>query len=215
MIIYICGAYVDDKEHTYLQVETPIGDEQGGSGEDPLRVPHETYGSGGREKKKIAAIQVEAGKAFTHPELMDATEKAAKALYQQGVRKGDVVCLCVCNTILYGPLVYGTLHLGTIASMVSTMTDVSTLAYYLKTNNAKVVLGMRFFQKQLAEAVALVEQEIERKINVLYPEELYTKADAPEIPAEYDGLKDATLDDTVAILFSSGTGRRSKGCVAD
>ncbi|CAJ1013606.1 AMP-binding enzyme, putative [Leishmania lindenbergi] len=142
---------------------------------------------------------------------MDATEKAAKALYQQGVCKGDVVCLCVCNTIMYGPLVYGTLHLGAVASMVSTMTDVSTLAYYLKTNNAKVVLGMRFFQKQLAEAVALVEQEIERKINILYPEELYTKADAPEIPAEYDGLKDATLDDTVAILFSSGTGVAPKG----
>ncbi|KAG5507336.1 hypothetical protein GH5_07431 [Leishmania sp. Ghana 2012 LV757] len=163
------------------------------------------------DPKKIAAVQAETGKTFTYPELMGATEHAAKALYQQGVRKGDVVCLCMLNTIVYGPLVYGTLRLGAIASTVNAVADVSTLAYHFKTNNAKVVLGMHFFQKQLMEAVALVEQETGRRVKVLYPEEFFVKTEIPEIPADYDGLKGATPNDTVAILFSSGTTGLPKG----
>ncbi|GET87988.1 4-coumarate:coa ligase-like protein [Leishmania tarentolae] len=159
---------------------------------------------------KIAAVQLETGKAFTYPELMKATEHAAKALYQHGTRKGDVVCLCMLNTIVYGPLVYGTLRLGAIASTVNALATASTLAYHFKANGAKAVLGMRFFQKQLTEAVALVEQETGRKVKVLYPEEFF-KADAPEIPADYDALKGATLNDTVAIFFSSGTTGMPKG----
>ncbi|CBZ25771.1 4-coumarate:coa ligase-like protein [Leishmania mexicana MHOM/GT/2001/U1103] len=162
------------------------------------------------DPKKIAAVQVETGKTFTYPELMRATEQAAKALYQHGVRRGDVVCMCMLNTILYGPLVYGALRLGAVASTVNAVATASTLAYHFKTNGAKVVLGMHFFQKQLAEAVALVEQETGRKVQVLYPEEFF-KADAPEIPADYDGLEGATANDTVAILFSSGTTGMPKG----
>ncbi|KAG5480901.1 hypothetical protein LSCM4_06471 [Leishmania orientalis] len=163
------------------------------------------------DPKKIAAVQAETGKTFTYPELMGATEHAAKALYQQGVRKGDVVCLCMLNTIVYGPLVYGTLRLGAIASTVNAVADVSTLAYHFKTNDAKVVLGMHFFQKQLMEAVALVEQETGRRVKVLYPEEFFVKTEIPEIPADYDGLQGATPNDTVAILFSSGTTGLPKG----
>ncbi|KAG5480575.1 hypothetical protein LSCM1_06279 [Leishmania martiniquensis] len=163
------------------------------------------------DPKKIAAVQAETGKAFTYPELMDATEHAAKVLYQEGVRKGDVVCLSMLNTILYGPLVYGTLRLGAIASTVNAVAAASTLAYHFKTNNATVVLGMHFFQKQLVEAVALVEHETGRRVKVLYPDEFFKMTDIPEIPADYDGLKGATPNDTAAILFSSGTTGLPKG----
>ncbi|KAK7197325.1 4-coumarate:coa ligase-like protein [Novymonas esmeraldas] len=160
---------------------------------------------------KLAAVQVETGKTFTYPQLMGATEHAAKALYQQGVRKGDVVCMCMLNTIVYGPLVYGTLRLGAVASTVNAVAAASTLAYHFKANGAKVVLGMRFFQKQLEEAADLVQRETGRVITIMYPEEFYKRTDIADVPADYDGLKGATLDDTVAILFSSGTTGLPKG----
>lgn len=163
------------------------------------------------DPKKIASVQVETGKTYTYPQLMQATEYAAMALYQQGVRKGDVVCLCLLNTAVYGPLVYGTLRLGAITSTVNAVAAASTLAYHFKTNKCQVVLGMRFFQKQLDEAVDLVQRETGRVIKVMYPEEFYKTTDIPPIPKEYDGLKGATLDDTVAIPFSSGTTGMAKG----
>ncbi|KPI82524.1 4-coumarate:coa ligase-like protein [Leptomonas seymouri] len=166
---------------------------------------------GSMDPKKIAAVQVETGKTYTYPQLMQATEYAAMALYQQGVRKGDVVCICLLNTAVYGPLVYGTLRLGAIASTVNAVAAASTLAYHFKTNECKVVLGMRFFQKQLDEAVSLVQHETGRMIKVMYPEEFYKTTDIPRIPSDYDGLKGATQDDTVLIPFSSGTSGLPKG----
>ena len=160
---------------------------------------------------RVGVVQVETGKTYTYPQLIQATEYAAQALYQQGVRRGDVVCLCLLNTAVYGPLIYGTLRLGAVASTVNAVAAASTLAYYFKANRCKVALGMRFFQKQLEEAVDLVQRETGQRVKIVYPEEFYKTTNIPPIPKDYDGLKDATLDDTVFIPFSSGTTGMAKG----
>lgn len=106
-----------------------------------------------------ACIQAETGQKFTYNDLLRVTERIAQLLYHYGkVRKGDVVCLALLNTIYYGPLVYGTLRLGAKVSTVNAVAAPDTLAYHFKVNNAKVVIAMKFFQKNVEEAVKLVGQ---------------------------------------------------------
>ncbi|KAG5503075.1 hypothetical protein JIQ42_07038 [Leishmania sp. Namibia] len=165
-----------------------------------------------KDPKKIAAVQAENGKELTYHKVIQATDWCARALYHHAkVRKGDVVCMCMLNTIIYGPVVYGTLRLGAIVSPVNAIAEPSTLAYFMKESNAKVILGMRYFHKQLEEAVSLLEKETGRKVGIHYPEDFFKRWYIWPVPRSYDGLKGATLDDTVVIPFSSGTGGLSKG----
>lgn len=164
------------------------------------------------DPQKIACLQAETGQSFTYPQLIQITERVAQILYCVGhVRKGDVVCLSMLNTVMYGPLVYGSLRLGAVVSTVNAVAAPGTLAYHFKTNNAKVVLGMRFFQKALEDAVEIVKKETGRTITVIFPEDFMKMKDKFDIPADYDGLADSSLDDTVFIPFSSGTSGLPKG----
>ncbi|KPA82857.1 4-coumarate:coa ligase-like protein [Leptomonas pyrrhocoris] len=163
------------------------------------------------DPNKPAVIQADNGKVMTYPQIIEASEHAAQALYEAGVRRGDVVCICALNTTFYGPLVYGALRLGAVVSMVNAVAAASTLAYHFKANNAKVVLGMHFFQRQLEEAVDLVLRETGQQVTILFPESFFRKTNIPRIPSDYDGLKGATFDDTVALPFSSGTMGLPKG----
>lgn len=95
-------------------------------------------------------MQAETGQKFTYNDLFRTTERVAQLLYNYGkVRKDDVVCLTLLNTIYYGPLVYGTLRLGAKVSTVNAVAAPGTLAYHFKTNNAKVIIAMKFFQKNI------------------------------------------------------------------
>ena len=166
---------------------------------------------GRHDSNKPAAIDADTGRILTYPQIIETSERAAQALYEAGVRRGDVVCLCLMNTVVYGPLIYGTLRLGAIASTVNAVAAASTLAYHFKANRCKVALGMRFMQQRLEEAVDLVQRETGQTVTILYPEYFLQKTNIPPIPKDYDGLKDATLDDTIIIPFSSGTTGMAKG----
>ncbi|CBZ25772.1 4-coumarate:coa ligase-like protein [Leishmania mexicana MHOM/GT/2001/U1103] len=165
-----------------------------------------------KDPKKIAAVQAENGKELTYSKVIQATDWCARALYHHAkVRKGDVVCMCMLNTIIYGPVVYGALRLGALIAPVNAIAEPSLLAYFMTESNATVILGMRYFRKQLEEAVAIVEKDTGRKVAIHYPEDFFKRWYIWPVPRSYDGLKGATLDDTVAIPFSSGTGGLSKG----
>ncbi|GET87989.1 4-coumarate:coa ligase-like protein [Leishmania tarentolae] len=165
-----------------------------------------------KDPKKIATVQTENGKELTYAKVLQATDWCARALYHHAnVRKGDVVCICMLNTIIYGPVVYGALRLGALVSLVNAIAEPPLLAYFLRESDSKVILGMRYFRKQLEEAVAIVEKETGKKVTILYPEDFFKKWYIWPVPRSYDGLKGATLDDTIVIPFSSGTGGLSKG----
>ncbi|SYZ64907.1 4-coumarate:coa_ligase-like_protein (plasmid) [Leishmania braziliensis MHOM/BR/75/M2904] len=165
-----------------------------------------------KDPNQIATVQAENGKELTYHKVIQATDWAARALYHHAkVRKGDVVCMCMLNTIIYGPVVYGALRLGAIVSPVNAIAEPSTLAYFMKESNAKVILGMRYFHKQVEEAVEMVKKDTGRKVDIHYPEDFFKKWYIWPVPRSYDGLKGATLDDTIIIPFSSGTGGLSKG----
>ncbi|CAD2217584.1 4-coumarate:coa ligase-like protein [Angomonas deanei] len=176
------------------------------------------------DKHKLAAVQAESGQSMTYPQLMMVSEYMSQVLYHTyQIRKGDVVMLSMLNTIVFSPSVFGTLRLGAITSTVNAVADPPTLAYHLKASNAKILIGMRYFQKQLETGVALCKKETGRDIPILYPEDVlkmsfWTKIrlflNLPSkwnIPASYKPLENATLDDTIYIPFSSGTTGLPKG----
>nr|AGU68029.1 4-coumarate--CoA ligase [Strigomonas galati] len=162
-------------------------------------------------QNRPALIQAETGEQYTFAQLPDKIEHVGEVLYHNGVRRGDAVCLALLNNIVFTPVVMGTLRLGAIVSTVNPVSDAETLAHYLNTNKANVIIGMKFFQKELEAAVDRVMRESERHVKIIYPED-FMKAPSPgAIPASYDGLSGATLDDTVYIPFSSGTTGLPKG----
>nr|AGU68028.1 4-coumarate--CoA ligase [Strigomonas galati] len=163
------------------------------------------------QQDKAAVIQEETGEQYTYAQMPGKIEHVAEVLYSNGIRKGDGVCIAISNHIVFGPLVFGTLRLGAIVSTVNAVSDVETLSHYLATNKAKVVVGMKFYHKELEAAVDRVMRETNRSVKIIYPED-FMKAPSPgAIPADYDGLSGATLDDTVFIPFSSGTTGLPKG----
>ncbi|KAG5507064.1 hypothetical protein JKF63_05810 [Porcisia hertigi] len=165
-----------------------------------------------KDPKRIATVQAESGKELTYAKLIQATDWSARALYHYAkVRKGDVVCLCMLNTIIYGAVVYSALRLGAIVSPVNAIAEPATLAYFMEVSGAKVVLGMHYFRKQLEEAVAILEKNTGRRVEIHYPEDFFKRWYIWPVPRTYDGLQGATLDDTILIPFSSGTGGMPKG----
>nr|AGU68023.1 4-coumarate--CoA ligase [Strigomonas oncopelti] len=166
---------------------------------------------GGAEQSKPALIQAETGEQYTYAQLPGKIEHVAEVLYGAGVRRGDVVCIALLNTIAFTPMVMGTLRLGGVVSTVNPVSDAETISHYLATNKASVIVGMKFFQKELEGAVNRVMRETNRAVTIIYPEDFMKAASPGPIPADYDALSGGALDDTIYIPFSSGTTGLPKG----
>nr|AGU68030.1 4-coumarate--CoA ligase [Strigomonas galati] len=175
-------------------------------------------------KDKVACVQAETGQEMTYGNLVLAIQRMSELLYHEAkVRKGDVICISMLNTIAFGPSVFGALRLGAVVSAVNAVADAATFAYHLQASNAKVVLGMRYFKQRIEEGVAIYKKETGNDMLVLYPEDLLQMSrsekislylnwqTARRVPPSYQPLKDATLDDTIFIPFSSGTTGLPKG----
>nr|AGU68022.1 4-coumarate--CoA ligase [Strigomonas oncopelti] len=161
---------------------------------------------------RVAAVNAETGEELTYGGLADETEHVAEVLHHHGVRRGDGVCIAVENTIHFGPLVYGTLRLGAVVSTLNSFSDADTMYHYFRESAAKVVLGTRAQQKVLEAAADLSLRTDNQVVQIIYPDDfLGTSGTRRPIPADYDGLRDATLGDTIFVPFSSGTTGLPKG----
>ncbi|HET8764224.1 MAG TPA: AMP-binding protein, partial [Rhodanobacter sp.] len=97
--------------------------------------------AGARAHRDRPALQY-GGSALSYAELNAAANRAAHALHAQGVRRGEVVALCLENRPAFFEVWLGLMKLGAIAVFLNTNVRGKPLAHELTTTGVRrVVVG--------------------------------------------------------------------------
>lgn len=97
------------------------------------------------------------GKTFSYETLADKIKSVAAGFIATGVKRGDVVTICMPNVPQAVYLMYALNHIGAVASMIHPLSAVKEIINYLKEVGSKVLVTLDQFYSKVAE----VEQEYE------------------------------------------------------
>ena len=96
-------------------------------------------------------------KNFSYNTLVDMINKSAAGFVSLGIKKGDVVTICMPNVPQAVYMMYALNRIGAIASMIHPLSAVKEIVYYLKEVNSRVIVTLDQFYGKIAE----VEKEHE------------------------------------------------------
>jgi len=158
---------------------------------------------------KAALIDGPSGRTITYGQLKTMINRTASGLSQRGFKKGEVFAIYSPNLPEYAVAFFGVTTAGGVVTTINPLYTADELAYQLNDANAKYLLTIPMFLENARAAAA--KSKIE-EIFVLgegegatpFAELLQNDAPAPQI--EYD-----TMEDLVALPYSSGTTGLSKG----
>jgi len=176
------------------------------------------------------------GKHITYSHMCKSINVVARSFAAIGIKEGDVVTLCMPNTLQTVYCLYALNKLGALASMVHPLSAVGELVFYLKKTASKCVVTLDGFYKKLEEVkeqvaidslvITSIADALPSVKSVAYRISQIGKL--PKIPkgngvimwkdfikGGFDYLGESSVikrgEDAAVILFSGGTTGKTKG----
>ena len=92
------------------------------------------------------------GKTFSYTVLVEKINQAAAGFVALGVKKGDMVTICMPNVPQAVFCMYALNRIGAVASMIHPLSAVSEIIYYLREVKSDYLLTLDQFYSKVAEA---------------------------------------------------------------
>ncbi len=176
------------------------------------------------------------GKITSYKEFVERIEQTAKAFLKYGIKKNDVVTICMPNTPQGVICLYALNRIGAVANMVHPLSSQKNITFYLNYSESKMILTLAQFYDKVRAAVdeadndvtvlvARIRDELPFPKNILF--RLVKNKETVNIP---EGKKDILWSDfvkntdgitlpavefdknkTAVILYSGGTSGIPKG----
>lgn len=102
-----------------------------------------------------------AGKEITYEEMHTRIDEYARALYKKGVRKGDIIGLCLANTPEALYLIYAINKLGAIACQINPMDNSFKIMRDLEIVKPKMIFTINESYKNIKKAKKNIEDSID------------------------------------------------------
>ncbi len=100
------------------------------------------------------------GKITTYEKLVEKIEDAARAFVKYGIKKDDVVTICMPNTPQAIICLYALNRIGAIANMVHPLSSQKNITFYLDYSESKMILTLDQFYDKVLKAVSEAERDV-------------------------------------------------------
>ncbi|MBR6567351.1 MAG: acyl--CoA ligase [Clostridia bacterium] len=100
------------------------------------------------------------GKITTYEKLVEKIEDAAKAFISYGIKKDDVVTVCMPNTPQAIVCLYALNRIGAIANMIHPLSSQKNITFYLDYSESKMILTLDQFYEKILKAVDEAERDV-------------------------------------------------------
>ena len=100
------------------------------------------------------------GKITTYAKLVEKIEDAARAFINYGIKKDDVVTICMPNTPQAIVCLYALNRIGAIANMVHPLSSQKNITFYLDYSESRMILTLDQFYEKVEKAVEEAERDV-------------------------------------------------------
>lgn len=94
------------------------------------------------------------GKIITYKRFVERIEETASAFYKHGIKKDDVVTICMPNTPHAVICLYALNRIGAVANMVHPLSSQKNITFYLDYSESKMILTLDQFYTKVEKAVS-------------------------------------------------------------